>query len=268
MNDMDARMKMYEGVEGSRRFLPLLPVCARLDGKCFHKFTKGLERPFDQRFRALMQTLTIYLVKETCACMGYTQSDEITLTWYSDNIKSQIFYDGRIQKLNSVLAAVASVEFGHLLPAYLPEKVGTSPVFDCRVWQLPTLAEGANVFLWREFDAVRNSISAAANSCYSDKQLYKKNSSEMQEMLFQKGINWNDYPAEVKRGFYAQRKHIIRKFTTGEIEKLPPRHEARKNPDLTVERAYVEYVDMPIFSQVTNRKGVIFKGEDPICTKG
>ena len=84
------RMKDYEGRETKRRFLPLLPVCARLDGRAFHTWTKNLERPFDKRFVNLMRDVTSYLVQETNAVVGYTQSDEISLVFYSPDPKSQI----------------------------------------------------------------------------------------------------------------------------------------------------------------------------------
>jgi tRNA(His) 5'-end guanylyltransferase len=82
------RMKDYKYQEAGRRFLPLLPVCARLDGKGFSKFTKGLQRPYDTRLVEFMCQTTAYLVQEAQACIGYTQSDETSLAWYSDEYKS------------------------------------------------------------------------------------------------------------------------------------------------------------------------------------
>ena len=37
-------------------------------------------------------------------------------------------------------------------------------------------------------------------SLYSHKQCENKNCDELQEMIFQKGINWNDLPTYQKRG--------------------------------------------------------------------
>ena len=78
------------------------------------------------------------------------------------------------------------------------------------------------------------------------------------------GINWNDYPVFFKRGTYARRVAFERKLTQEELDKLPPRHNARNNPDLLVTRSEVTEVDMPVFSKVTNRVGVIFNGETPV----
>ena len=104
-DDFGDRMKLYEGAESSRRLMPLLPIMARLDGRSFHSFCRGLNRPFDERFKSLMVSVTKFLVEETNAVVGYRQSDESSLCWYSDNIKSQVFFDGRIQKMCSILAA-------------------------------------------------------------------------------------------------------------------------------------------------------------------
>lgn len=267
MSDKDAfgdRMKLYEMAEAGRKLMPLLPVMARIDGRGFSKFTKGLKRPFDERLSHLMIATTKWLVEETVACMGYTQSDEISLTWYADNMKSQVFFDGRIQKMTSQLAALATVRFKSLLPQYLPQEYADRlPTFDARVWNVPNIVEGSNTFLWREQDATKNSISMAARAYYSHKQIMNKNGTEMQEMLFQKGINWNDYPPFFKRGTFIQRRTVSRPFTVEEIEKLPPKHAAHTNPDLRIERSEVLPLEMPPFVRVTNRPEVIYLGEEP-----
>jgi len=199
------------------------------------------------------------------AVCGYTQSDEITLAWYSKDPKSQIYFDGRIQKMCSTLAASCSVRFNRLLPEYLPEKADEEPTFDCRIWQLPTREEAANVFLWREFDATKNSITMAAQSFYSHKELMGKNGSEKQEMLFQKNVNWNNYPAFFKRGSYVQRRIVRTRPTLEELALLPEKHHARLNPDLEIERSEYVRLEMPTFRQVTNRVQVLFDGAAPEC---
>lgn len=260
-----SRMKMFEGMEADRRLMGLLPAFARLDGKCFHNFTKNMERPYDKRLSDLMCATARYLAEETNACMAYTQSDEITLAWYSDDIKSQIYFDGRISKMISVLAAQCSCYFNQEFINFFYEcQKPSTAIFDCRVWNVPTLEEGANVFLWRELDATKNSITMAASSVYSHTELMNKNGKEKQEMLHQKGINFNNYPDFFKRGTYIQRRKVMTSFTTDEIDKLPLKHEARKNPDLKVERSKFFTLDMPPFNKVVNRSGVVFFGMEPI----
>lgn len=264
-DEMGNRLKLYEMTEAGRKTMPLLPVIARLDGKGFSKFTKGLKRPYDERLSNLMVACTEYLVKETVANCGYTQSDEITLGWYQQDICSQILFDGRYQKLTSILAAKCSVFFNKELNKYLPEKADQSPVFDCRVFTVPTLDEAANCFLWRELDATKNSVSMAVREYYSHNQLMNKHTGEQQEMLWKKGVNWNDYPVFFKRGTYIQKKKMYTTFSAEELEKLPPKHAARTNPNLVIERNCIRKLEMPPFIKVTNRVGVIFFGEDYQC---
>lgn len=258
------RMKVYEGQEAGRRLLPLLPVMARIDGRCFSKFTAKMKRPYDQRMSELMVATTEYLCEQSNATIGYTQSDEISLAWWASHYDSEIFFGGRIQKMNSSLAALATGFFVAKYPEYFGTELPTKiPTFDCRVWNVPNAGEGANVFLWRELDASKNSISMAARSMFSHSELMNKNGSEMQEMMWQKGVNWNDYPNFFKRGTFIQKRTISRKFTAEELEKLPEKHAARQDPDLLVQRSEYQKLDMPPFNTVTNREAVVFAGANP-----
>lgn len=263
------RMKMYEMAEAGRHFTPLLPIVARLDGKNFSKWTNDLQRPYDRRMSDLMIITTQYLVSHTGARIGYTQSDEISLVFYSDSIKSQIYFDGRIQKMTSVIAAMASVVFTKYTKHLLPTKYAIEwehALFDCRCWQLPNLVEATNAILWREMDATKNSVSMLAQHYFSHKQLQDLGRADMMDLLMSLDppVNWNDCPNFFKRGTYVQRKKVSRKFTTEEIERLPEKHEARTNPDLEIVRSDVEVLDMPPLSKVTNRVDVVIWGADPI----
>lgn len=260
------RMKEYESVEAQRRGMPLVPLMIRLDGRNFSTFTKGLERPYDYRLSQLMIDLTHACCLETGAHVGYTQSDEITLCLHSDAHDSQLYFDGRVQKIASCLAAFASVYFNSELPRRIPEKADRRPVFDCRVWSVPTLTEAANCILWRELDATKNSIAMAAHHYYSHRELLGKNGKMMQEMLFAKGVNWDEYPSFFKRGAYVIRRVERRPFSPSEIEKLPEKHEARKDPSLIVERNAWRSVQLPKLASVTNREDVLFGGSEPVVT--
>ncbi len=265
MNDgLGERMKQYESAEAGRRLMPLLPAIARLDGRAFHSFVRGLERPFDRRLSDLMIETTAFLVRETNAAVGYTQSDEISLAWLPEEYEAQIFFDGRVLKMTSMLAALCAAHFNRLLPAHLPAAYADRlPVFDCRVWNVPTVEEAANTFLWRELDATKNSISMAARVHYEHAELHDKSGSVMQEMLFRKGVNWNDYPAFFKRGTYVRRRKVSRPFTASEHEALPEKHAARANPALVVERMECGPIELPPLTTVQNRAGVLFRGEEP-----
>lgn len=258
------RMKRYEGAEAGRRLMPLLPALARLDGRAFRAFVRGLARPFDARLSKLMIDTAAFLVRETGATVGYTQSDEITLAWVPEGYDAQIFFDGRVQKMTSALAALCTAHFNRRLPEFLPEAFAERlPVFDCRVWNVPTSEEAANTFLWRELDATKNSISMAARSCYSHADVHAKTGTELQELLWQKGVNWNDYPPFFKRGTYLRRRAVARPFSATERNALPEKHAARVDPHLMVERTECVALDLPPLTKVGNRAGLLFRGEEP-----
>lgn len=249
-----------------------------------HSWTKGLDRPFNTVFMEIMQNTTRQLVEQTNAILGYTQSDEITLIFYSSDPESQIFFDGKLEKMNSVLASMCTAFFNEekiKLASFLglfeneedqqKHKLlwDKSPAtFDCRVFQVPTLEEAVNCLIWREQDATRNSILSVAQSKFSHKEMQNKSTAELQEMMFQKdGTNWSkDFTTEQKRGTYFQRVKVARPFTTEEISQLPIKHHARTNPNLRVLRTDIKQITFPKLTSIQNRVESIIFGE-PIIRK-
>ncbi|RYE87668.1 MAG: hypothetical protein EOO75_14180 [Myxococcales bacterium] len=263
-DDLGDRMKGYERAEAGRHFIPRLPVVIRLDGRSFHTFTRGLERPWHPGLADLMLATTQALVEETGALVGYTQSDEISLVLRAADPSTQLWFDGRVAKIVSCAASFATAFFVQHLAAHVPEKASRMPTFDARAWNVPDLDEAANALLWRELDAVKNSISMAASVHYSDRELDGMTGKQRQEMLFAKGINWNDYPARFKRGAYVLRRTVSTPYTADELASLPPRHRAHAEPGLVVERRRVVPVELPPLPRVANRVGALFLGEAPV----
>ena len=193
----------------------------RIDGKAFHTYTKGLQRPFDQGLMEDMNKTTEYLCQNIQgAKFGYVQSDEISIliTDY-DDIDTHAWFDANLQKMASISASLATAEFNRLrLIRKMNTTVATAgsileqfkhAMFDARVFQIPYQEEVINYFIWRQQDATRNSISSVAQSLYSAKELHGKKTSDMQEMIFQKGINWNDFTTREKRGSIIRRvEHV------------------------------------------------------------
>ena len=95
-DEFGARMKSYESSETARRVDVQLPIYARIDGRSFSRFTRGMDRPFDQKMTDAMIETTKHLVHETHAKIGYTQSDEISLVWLADGPESDVFFSGKI----------------------------------------------------------------------------------------------------------------------------------------------------------------------------
>lgn len=189
------RMKAHEA-----EFRSVLPrrtyTVLRVDGRSFHAYLRGAEKPFDARFAADMDAVAEALCKEiTGAVMAYTQSDEISvLSTDFGSVNAQPWFGGVVAKQVSIAAAIATAELNSRRP-------GQRALFDARVFTLSDPVEVANYFLWRQRDAVRNSISMAAQARFSHRQLQGVSTGRMQEMLWSEhGINWNDYPDGFKRG--------------------------------------------------------------------
>lgn len=225
------RMKAYENV--SRIYLPRrLPVIIRVDGRAFHTFTRGFQRPFDSVLAVSMWETAKALCKEISgAKLAYTQSDEISvLVTNNDTLTTEPWFANNLQKIVSLSASVATFSFikafqnafnewgrenlpnwdeggtNEYVDPMLLERTRiydhacqSGAAFDARAFILPP-EEVCNYFIWRQQDAVRNSIQMAAQSVYSHKELQHKNQSNLQDMLMEKGINWNDYEVWQKRG--------------------------------------------------------------------
>lgn len=256
------RCKAFEQIEAGRAVMPGLPILARLDGRAFHTFTRGMRRPYDEAMQRCMIETARHLVLKTHPAIAYTQSDEITLCWPGTGGDSEALFGGRYQKLTSVLAGLASCRFMQLAMESMPERAGLLPHFDCRVWEVPTQQDVADVLIWREDDATKNSITMAARAHYSDKQLFEKHSGDKHEMLHAKGINWNDYPAAFKRGTYLQRKTVQRTLAEAERQRIPEQH--RPPVDAEFARTEVAVIDMPPVRRVVNLLAVIFEGAVPV----
>jgi tRNA(His) 5'-end guanylyltransferase len=205
-------LKEQEQTEAGRKANVILPLMARLDGKCFSKFTKGLKRPYDQRFSDLMIETGSYLVKQSEALLCYVQSDEITLFWFLDkeNFSNREFwFGGKFQKLTSILAGSASSYFSANVPKFLYEKQGSYPTFDARVWNVPDLEHAYLNFVWRQQDAQKNSVSMYARHFFSHKSLQGKTCREMKGMLAEIGQPWEDLPRFFTHGTFVRRQRRL-----------------------------------------------------------
>lgn len=214
--NLGQRMKRYEAV--NQTLLPLNSyVIVRVDGRAFHTYTKGFDKPFDKK---IMDTMD-YVTQQLCidmqnAVLGYVQSDEISILMYDGkDVESQPWFNNEVEKIVSNSASTATASFNqYMMLRKLYDMKGYYDLldmemllksqqakFDSRVFVLPNVDEVTNYILWRYRDWVRNSINTVGQKYFSDKQLHKKSTDEVQEMLFQeKGINWNNYSIREKRG--------------------------------------------------------------------
>lgn len=211
------RMKEYENIPNIK--LPRrIPMILRVDGKAFHTYAKNCKKPFDDELINLMDDTAKHLCENIQnAQIAYVQSDEISIlvndhrTW-----QSEAWFDKKVQKMCSIASATAATHFtmnswkifssNNYTGTPLIESASADrldfckpALFDARVFVLPEF-EVCNYFIWRQQDAVRNSIQMQARALYSHKECDNKNQSDLQEMIFQKGQNWNDLAIKYKRG--------------------------------------------------------------------
>jgi len=223
----------------------------RIDGKAFHTYTRGLKRPFDTGLMDDMDATAAYLCKNIMgAKFAYVQSDEISIliTDFEEE-GTQAWFDNNLQKMASISASMATARFNQLrllrasqsdwcdtMKSLTDEELAQFKLamFDARVFQIPQKVEVMNYFIWRQQDATRNSISSVAQSLYSPKQLHGVKTDGMQELIFQKGINWNDYTPREKRGGII--KKVEKTFT-------------REGGDVYTRNVWELDVETPIFTQ-------------------
>lgn len=268
--DIGTFMKWWEG-RRSVRFGRSEVILARLDGRSFSRWTADLQRPYDPAFSRLMVATAVALLEETNARCAYTQSDEITLVFQADLTKegSQVWFDGRMQKMVSQLAALATGAFNLALPGELPAKAAARtltsfPSFDARVWSVPHRQYALETILWRGLDAKRNSVQMAARAVFSHDEVNGKSVKEMKGMLAGRGKPWEIMPDTFRFGTLIQRRRTRERMTTADLEALPPKHEARRNPGMLVERSVNIIGALPNLWNGTNGEAVIFDGAIPL----
>ncbi len=199
-DELDKKLRIYET---SHDFCvpPNIYMVARIDGRGFTRLTKevhNFNRPFDERFRDYMIETVKHLMKSGFNIVyAFTESDEISLLFdfHEDT------FSRKLRKFNSVLAGEASAKFSVLL--------GDVAAFDCRISQLPRKQDVIDYFRWRNEDAHRNALNA---HCYwllrekgesamaASKIIEGKSTAFKNELLFERGINFNDLPKWQKRG--------------------------------------------------------------------
>lgn len=224
-DDLGKRMKTYYEAIPKTSLMRRTPVAIRIDGKAFHTFTRGFEKPFDTLLVNTMQQTTKKLCENIQNCVfGYTQSDEITLILvdYKD-INTAAWFDYEVQKLCSISASMATLYFNKFfkqsveefdINSIIKEKevdnykllnsykraLNTGAMFDSRCFNIPK-EEVCNLIYWRQLDATRNSIQMVGQANFSHKELQGLTCNKIQDKLItETDINWNNYPTYLKRG--------------------------------------------------------------------
>lgn len=231
-DELGTRMKVFYEQVPKTRLVRRMPVAIRIDGKAFHTFTRGFQKPFDEVLGNAMVRTMEHLCKNIQGCVfGYTQSDEITLLLIDyQTLDTCAWFDYEVQKMCSISASMATMAFNkyfadevekwHFDHIVFPGELGCDAIdpideklnevymkalekgamFDSRVFNIPK-EEATNLVYWRQLDATRNSIQMVGQANFSHKELQGCSCNVIQDMLHeQRGINWNDFPVHWKRG--------------------------------------------------------------------
>lgn len=283
-DDLGVRMKTFYEQIPKTKLMRRCPVAIRIDGKAFHTFTRGFQKPFDEVLIKSMQETMRYLCENIQGCvLGYTQSDEITLILIDyKKLTSSAWFDYEVQKICSIAASMATMAFNKFFEKYVDEyrfskwdgaskyedgtwgyiqtllnAVDKGAMFDTRCFNIPK-EEVTNLVYWRQLDASRNSIQMVGQANFSHKELQNKSCNDIQDMLMtQKGINWNDLPTYQKRGSCCVRNKIV--IETDSVMATAQLRDSSKS-----ENEWIIDTDIPIFKgegrEYIDR--LVFVGED------
>jgi tRNA(His) guanylyltransferase len=196
-NEFERRMRKGE-VFHPLRMPPGVWSVLRVDGRGFSRLTEGrYEKPFDLKFHGHMVAAARAIMEEMQGVYAYTESDEISLLLP----REWQMYDREVEKAVSLCASTASAAFTHA--------AGHIGTFDGRIWLAADASDVVDYFRWRQSDASRCCLNGwcywtLRNDGYSaaeaTEELDRKNVAAKNEILFQRGINFNDLPVWQRRG--------------------------------------------------------------------
>lgn len=243
-------------------------ILAHIDGRSFSKMIKNkFKKPFDDVFINAMNETAIYLCKSVQGCIfAYTQSDEISLIIRKNDPEGDVFFDGRMCKMQSIIASLATSRFTQVMMENLLKSVPTcassenvldmcidavknSPLyqFDCKVWNVDSANDAMAWILFRNIDCVRNSKQQTAQTYLPHKKLMSLNTDEQISLLKQeKNVDWNDFDDGKKYGRFIKK-----------TEKVFEMNEADKYENASYTRHVWEAVNGCDLTEPSNRETLI-----------
>jgi tRNA(His) 5'-end guanylyltransferase len=214
METLGERMKQYE-YKYNHYVADDQYLLIRLDGVSFSNLTSKLIKPFDMRFIQTMVETMESLMKRFNPMTGYCHSDEITLIFDKCNENQHHLYNGRVQKLTSVISSFCAVKFNYYLNKYTGID-DYEQCFDARILSFNNIGEITNHQIWRSIlDCERNAISSYAHKYFTTKEVHGKNSKQLKEMLLTVNINWDDIPIYIKHGIYCKKALVTKETSHG-----------------------------------------------------
>ena len=243
-------------------------ILAHIDGRSFSKMIKNkFKKPFDDVFINAMNETAIYLCKSVQGCIfAYTQSDEISLIIRKNDPEGDVFFDGRMCKMQSIIASLATSRFTQFMMENILKSIPTcasaenvrdmcidavknSPLyqFDCKVWNVDSANDAMAWILFRNIDCVRNSKQQTAQTYLPHKKLMSLNTDEQISLLKQeKNVDWNEFDEGKKYGRFIKK-----------IEKVFVMNESDKYENASYTRHVWEAIDGCDLTNEENRNNLI-----------
>lgn len=236
-------------------------ILVHVDGRSFSKMVKNkFRKPFDDSFIEMMNQTAIYLCENVQGCQfAYVQSDEISLLIKKNNPEGDVFFGGRLCKMQSIIASLASAKFNQLMMIYnitgengtcdvymdnteivdeIVNVIHDSPLyqFDCKVWDVDSANDAMAWFLFRNIDCIRNSKQQTAQTYLRHKELIGLDTNKQIELLLNKtNVDWNTFDCGKKYGRLVYKKEFDAETTINgkTIQYKRNRFEASDGFDLT-----------------------------------
>lgn len=238
---MSLKEKCYAYQKEANFYLdPNKYIIVHADGRSFSKMVKNkFKKPFDDDFIEAMNQTAIYLCKEIQgAQFAYVQSDEISILVRKEKPTSQVFFEGRMCKLQSIIGSLAGTKFSQAMAVNRLKEVPTcassenvldmcidaienGPIyqFDCKVWNVDNANDAMAWFLFRNIDCIRNSKQQTCQTYLSHDMLKSKNTDEQVSLLkSNKGIDWNKFDDNKKFGRLVKKIKIQHYDNNNEVD--------------------------------------------------
>lgn len=206
-DELAARMRQGEAFHGLR-LLPGAWTVLRVDGRGFSRFTEErFQKPFDPAFHQLMVRTASALLEDLQGVYAYTQSDEISVLFRPE----WSLFDRSVEKLVSLSAGLASATFTHA--------AGVPAMFDGRAWLGVDERSVLDYFQWRQSDGSRCALHGwcywtlrkeGRTASQATRELDGRNVGDKNELLFQRGINFNEVPLWQRRGSAIFWEHYLK----------------------------------------------------------
>ena len=189
---------------------PRKPIYLRIDGKNFSKMVKKwkLQQPLDTDFStAMIGTTRILCTQAQGSVFGYTQSDEITIFLMPQNDKSEVWFNGRREKLVSISASMVTSVFNFLNNKDAMERgvsiydLKDQASFDCRARNIDKEMI-LSYLIWRVRDSYKNAVTKISRSQFSHRQLNGIDTKTKEEMMAERGFPISDYPNHMLYGTF------------------------------------------------------------------